>query len=359
MLAGVYAVVGHHPDAGRAVAAVLSAAALLLMFVSWRTLLGYKAGLWFLALGAIHVQVVHIIGWIYTENVTIPLIALFFYCHVRGCRNGFSNWTLVAIGVTLGLLSLSRSALLPFAALYVIWLLFRLPKPMRLRGAALSTVLMVLVIAPWTVRNYYVQKGFVPISMFGRVLATTNNDLSGGEVILHPPDIWQTRNGPVNVAKQLEGTTPVQRDAVWRRAALTWIREHPDKFLARMTWKLFLTFTPIGQAKTGVLDLSSPKGNACLAAYAAYAVYLVICVLGYLRARRVYGAELFPILAFLVTMIPTILVTIGTPRLLLPLAPFLLGLFCLVLAGWRPSSQHAVMSGPLGGQRESPGAAAE
>ena len=158
-------------------------------------------------------------------------------------------------GMLLGLATLIRPVLLPVAGLYFTyaclcnWGRLRSRAVMRrvVTGTLVLSLGMMLVIAPWTARNYVVLGAFVPVSTNGGVnLWQGNNPRANGEYYWS----WDPTVNPLLTAK-----TEVERDRLGRRLALAWILDNPDAFLRlglKKWWYLFrlhsAPYFTIGQA---------------------------------------------------------------------------------------------------------------
>ncbi len=90
-----------------------------------------------------------------------------------------SRWPPLLAGVCLGLLALLRSVALPLLALGALWLMVRAGK----RAAAIFVLAAVLVIAPWTLRNYLTYGAIIIIDTTGAENLWLDNDPAGREAV--------------------------------------------------------------------------------------------------------------------------------------------------------------------------------
>jgi hypothetical protein len=90
-----------------------------------------------------------------------------------------SRWQPVFAGVCLGALALIRSVALPLLALGAIWLLLNTGK----RTAAMFVLAAILVIAPWTIRNYLTYHALIIIDTTGAENLWLDNDPAGREAV--------------------------------------------------------------------------------------------------------------------------------------------------------------------------------
>ena len=84
-----------------------------------------------------------------TENLFFPLVLASMLLLFKAAEQAKPSHFALA-GLLLGLSALTRSVILPFAALAVLWAWLGLRSP---RGAALLAAALTLTIAPWVVRN--------------------------------------------------------------------------------------------------------------------------------------------------------------------------------------------------------------
>ena len=143
----------------------------------------------------------------------------------------------LAAGVALGYTILTQPGILLLTGIFFVYeLLLRTPLPRLVARLALLGAGMLVVILPWTVRNYRVLHTPVLItSSGGDVLYRANNPLATGGWIKdgeHP-------------LRQYDELT---RSRLGYRWAKEWIREHPDRFLLLSLQKqvLFLGDDAVG-----------------------------------------------------------------------------------------------------------------
>jgi len=100
-----------------------------------------------------------------------------------------------------------------------------------IKSSVIITITMILIISPWTIRNYKVMDEFVPIApLAGTNLYMGNNpDATGGYY-----------HYDHSVVEHIESRA--KKDKVLVKEALKYIVENPGKFLAMMPYKLYLTY---------------------------------------------------------------------------------------------------------------------
>ncbi|MDW8105878.1 MAG: glycosyltransferase family 39 protein [Armatimonadota bacterium] len=313
LMAAVYALVGHVPQAVRVVNALLG---LLTLWGLWRltyALAGERAAQLALVLGALHPHLLMITGWLYTENLALPLVVWMLY--------GLWRWQGVqgalGVGALLGVLALTRANYLPFVALAAGWLGWR-TRSWRL--PALLIVAASLTITPYVAFISARYGAFIPIGLGGYVLLWANNEHADGGYDPHFLERTLTIGGETRPVREwLNTPDPVQRDRVAMRLALQWIRENPSAWLALVGRKLALTLSAFGmqhpesRALAAALRLADGFYWLFLAA-AAYGLWLL-----YRTHQQVVG--LFAL--FLGWTLFTIVLYAGGSRPLLPAQPIL------------------------------------
>lgn len=313
LMAGLYRLVGHTPDAMRLVNALLGLLTLWGMWCFAKRIAGERAANRALILGAIHPHLLMITGWLYTENLALPLAvwAVYGLCFWRG-RGG-----VVASGVLLGLLALTRASYLPFVFIVALWLLWR-----ERRWQMPATVLLTagLTVAPYVAFLSARYGAFIPIGLGGYVLLWANNEHADGGFDPLFLERTLTIGGETKPTRAwLSASDPVERDRQALRLALQWIRENPGAWLLLLVRKLALTLSAFG--------LQNPENRAVATALrfadAVYWLFLAWAGYGLWRLRRVEGQVATLIVLFIGWTMFTILLYAGGSRPLLPAQPFL------------------------------------
>lgn len=262
------------------------------------------------------------VRWIWEMSATAAVLTalVVLSLRMRGVgdreppRQTWQQWA--AFGLLWGVLALLNPTpllMLPVLGLYVFseggeqgltWTRYiaLLPKPVgpRLRQAALAGLMFVLVLAPWTARNYAVFHRFIPLrDNFGAENFEGNSPWSTG----FP---WG-RTVPLENHRILAEYTAMGEPA-WvadrGRKAQRWIRTHPGRFVqltAKRVWMYWMG-VPKSVQEAGVLE------------YARLASFQFLSLAGLLGAvlavrRRVRGAWVFAA-AFLLLPLPYYTVTV-------------------------------------------------
>ncbi len=176
-LTGVYALFGVQPLAARLIQAVIAG-----ILHTWlaervgRRVFGPAAGMAAAALTAVYIYFVYYAGALITETFYFIGILWTFDAALRldakrqASREG-AGWAAWAeLGLAVGVTGLLRQLFLLVAPLFFLWLLWRQARSERaallrtVAGLALAGVVVVAMIAPWTVRNMRAFGSFVPLN---------------------------------------------------------------------------------------------------------------------------------------------------------------------------------------------------
>jgi 4-amino-4-deoxy-L-arabinose transferase-like glycosyltransferase len=335
LMAGVYALVGHQPQAVRLLNGLLGLLALLGLWVMGRRLFNERVANWTVALAAVHPHLLMITGWLYTENLMLPLLIWSITLSVgavgEGLNRSLGRWGLV--GLLLGLLALTRASFLPFVLIVAVWLVWaaRSSHPQGGLGWGVRNAIVLLVSAGLTIAPYvaylYGRFGhFIPIGLGGYVFLWANNPEADGGFKPGLPATMVVGGKVVEVPRAIAATNPVERDRRALQLAIRWIRENPGAF-ARLLWlKTRLSLSAFGLQDPGNRRLAMALRGADL----LYWLYLLMAVYGFIgwvcwaptmtgQARLVGG--LFLLLAGWVWLL--IWVYAGGSRPMLPLQPYL------------------------------------
>jgi 4-amino-4-deoxy-L-arabinose transferase-like glycosyltransferase len=174
-------------------------------------------------------------GWLYTESLYTFLVTAFIYSLYRLQRTAQRRWIILS-GLLLGLETLTRPNGAVFFGMLLCWsLAVILANILSWQTVVKSTLgitcIAVVLILPWTYRNYQVSHAFVPVSIGeGEVLLGAYND-----TVLRGTTGWWTSpryitprpNVPPMVLKNHDavGYTP-EDDKIATDYALHWIQAH-------------------------------------------------------------------------------------------------------------------------------------
>jgi hypothetical protein len=245
--------------------------------LAWR-IAGATAGTVAAWVAAVYPPLVWITAYVLTEAVysTLALSTALLVDRAidRAEARRPSTPSALAAGALCGAAILVRPAMVVFLPLVGLWLLLR-------RRAAIAAVLIaaaLLVIAPWTIRNYRTYGRVILVASEGGVTFWTgNHPLARGEGDLAAnPDI---KLAEIGFRARHPGLTAEQLEPLYYRDALGYIVDHPLWWTGLLARKLFYTFIPIGPSYT----LHSTMYAA--SSIASYLLLVPFAVAG-LRAKR-------------------------------------------------------------------------
>jgi 4-amino-4-deoxy-L-arabinose transferase-like glycosyltransferase len=246
LLAGLYALFGHHYIVVLGVQALIGGLSAFLVVMLGQRLFGEVASpIVAGCLFACHPLLIFATGLLYSETLYLFLLLLFtFSCLKMAEGAGRKRWA-VAAGILLGTTVLMKPnlLLLPLALILWLWLVLRGFRRALLLGG-LATLAMAVVVLPWTLRNYRVSGTLIPVS------ANAGLNLWQGN---HPE-----ANGaayPLNQVDPLEGYSEVERDRTYRQWALQQIRSDPGHSFRLIPRKMGKFFAPLETSNRGRIPL--------------------------------------------------------------------------------------------------------
>jgi 4-amino-4-deoxy-L-arabinose transferase-like glycosyltransferase len=216
--------------------------------IAWR-LGGPAAGLASAWIAAVYPPLIWIDAYVLTEALYCALalstaLALDRAIDRADAAQPWKTWA-IAAGALCGVAILVRPAMLFFLPVAGVWLFLR----HRLALAAIVILTSLLVVAPWTVRNYRTYGRFVLVASEGGVTFWTgNHPLARGEGDLAAnPDI---KVAEIAFRARHPDLTAEQLEPLYYREAVEYIAHHPVWWVGLLGRKLFYTFVPIGPSYT-------------------------------------------------------------------------------------------------------------
>jgi 4-amino-4-deoxy-L-arabinose transferase-like glycosyltransferase len=334
IIAVVYALLGDQDRKVRFLLCVVGAITCVLIYCFARDLFGRRVGLFSGLLAAVYPYLYMYDGWLYSESVYTCLLLAFCYTIYRMQRK--AHWGLMVLGgVLLALLSLTRPNGLIILVLFLMWAFFLgwrrlLAWRVVVQSALIITGVTLVLIAPWTARNYVVTGTFVPIAVGdGKVLIGAYNDM-----IIDRPDYlaswvkpWESRPSvyhefPDNCARGCE----VAREQAYKLDAEHWVQTH----LNQMPRLLALHFVNLWQIDTQEADLAInrfPHQRSSMAVvfmmHVITPVVFLLAAIGVFVARKRWPELLFFYLIILVTIAQSVYFY-GMARFRAPMEPMLI-----------------------------------
>jgi 4-amino-4-deoxy-L-arabinose transferase-like glycosyltransferase len=224
-LAAVYAVTGYHPLAARLIQGAVGGLLIcLLIYLIGRRVADDVTGLIAAALAAVYGYFIYYNGALMTETFFIILVLSSLYLGLElKEKPTLARWVL--LGLALGLAALLRQTILLFVPFLLFWLFWELKKD-RIRWwyFSIPLVVIILLIAPWTLRNYLVYDQFLLLnSNAGYALFASNNPHLGTD--------WRNEGIVVPVPEELRGQNEAQLDRALTQRGIGFILADPKRYL--------------------------------------------------------------------------------------------------------------------------------
>lgn len=307
----IYRVWGHNIFSVQLVQVFLLSVLSFIIFLVGKELFSPKVALGAGVLVAIYPALKVYASFILTEIIFTFLLAVLCFFIVRALKTQHLKY-FVAAGLFSGLCCLTRGVMLLFPLFMLV--VFLLSKGRNiLRGAFVYFILTILVIAPWTVRNYLTFKSFIPVS------------LRGGEALWigsYMPFKGEFRGFEPykDIIKDLD---QVEADRTLRKKAFEQILRDPLGYLKICARKALLLWKdPVG--KTVLSRYNIYLANILTFFYYAVAFFaclgLIFLFKGGPKVERLVPALFILYFTFIHSLI------VSAPRFHLPLMPFVFAL---------------------------------
>jgi len=166
-LAAIYYIFGRHFFIVRIFQSIISAlTCLMVYFIGDKVFNERKVGFIAAFISVFYPLLIFSSGLLYIEALFTFFISLSIYYVFKMCDEQQYVWFSILTGLFLGLAALARPVIFSFFPFLVLWVLMIWIKPFKKRLTAVALIFSsaILVIAPWTIRNYNVFGRFVPVS---------------------------------------------------------------------------------------------------------------------------------------------------------------------------------------------------
>lgn len=272
----------HVPHAVQVAQALVGGFGIWMVALYASRLAGSRAGLLAAAGAACYPPLVWISAYAFSEAIFWPLglaVAWTFDHAHRAATSERRLWWALAAGLLGGVAVLVRPALLfffPLAALY--WLTHR-----RWAPIAMLALGSILIVGPWTARNWMVHHRVVLVASEGGVTFWTGNHplaTGDGDMAANPA----IKQDNLALRARYPGVGEEDFEPIYYREAFAWMRAHPLDWLALQGRKVFYLIVPIGPSYT----LHSPL--YFWASVVSYGLVLPLAIAGAWRHRFRLGA---------------------------------------------------------------------
>jgi len=251
----IYAIVGKQAVVARVLQALL--AGVLHTWLAWRIgrrVFGAATGLVAAAISALYIYFFYYAGALITETFYIIAILWTFDVALRLIQSSPDRenapakrtWLWIELGLALGVTALLRQVFLLFAPFLYLWLWWYVPRPQSISGAGSAllqrlrwstlrgligaTLVVVLLILPWTIRNYRAFGTFVLLNTnAGFAFFWGNHPIYGTHFVGILP-----ANGPSYydlIPKELLPLNEAELDRALLKRGIGFIRDDPRRYV--------------------------------------------------------------------------------------------------------------------------------
>ena len=224
-LAGIYAVTGYHPLVARILQGIVGSVLLcFLIYKIGRRVVNEETGLVGAGLAAVYGYFIYYNVALMTETFFMVLVLLTLYLGIE-LKESPNPIRWVGLGLALGLTVLLRQTILFFIPVLLFWLFWELKnRGVRWWNFAIPVVIIILMITPWTIRNYLVFREFLPLnSNAGYALFASNNPNLGTD--------WRNDIVVMPIPEELRGQNEAQLDRALTKRGIEFILADPERYL--------------------------------------------------------------------------------------------------------------------------------
>ncbi|RPI99210.1 MAG: hypothetical protein EHM39_06925 [Chloroflexi bacterium] len=326
-LAGVYTVFGRDPIPVALVQIGLDVLTVLLLFWIGRRVAGETIGLLAAAFYGLYPYLLY-------QNLTLNDTGVFILLLAAGIAAAYRTrdtldwrWA-AALGVCFGLGALTKSLIVLILPLLALWWWHTVGLRAAVRLGLISGGALLIVIAPWTIRNYRVHDTLVLISTNGGSNLHQGNNPCVADYLARGWDAqWVNclERPPANLSE-------IETDRWHREQALNYLRENPGDW-PRLFWtKLWVLWSPVIMPydlppdpfliDDAVLQFNSTAFQAARVVHVLYfAPLLLLGAIGLGLAWRA-KLEIGPLLAVMIAITIAYLVFHPSTRYRAPADPF-------------------------------------
>ena len=258
---------------------------------------------------AIYPYLIYFGAWLIAEALFMMLFSITLFSAFRFAIGKNYRW-IVIMGFFLGLSILTKPSALfytPFIAIWVMLAPIGLSILLRIKFALVLTLITLIVVLPWSIRNYIVFDRFTLVaSNSGYTLLGANN-----------PNAWGGHNE--GFPSLIPGVSESEMDGIFFSEAWNWIKSNPAAFIRLGIIKIQRLISPLSVASQPQ-DYSIPGADLIYLTYRAFLVS-ALCgmIIGIQYIRRI-GYLYAPVIGVLLSAF----IFYGDTRYTLPMVPSLI-----------------------------------
>jgi 4-amino-4-deoxy-L-arabinose transferase-like glycosyltransferase len=262
-----------------------------------------------------------------SESLFTVIAMAGFYYLARYHRSNLFKDLLIAV-LYLIIAAHTKPVMLMGFPLIVLWIFFRKRKDRSpaFKHAVFYTIVSILLLVPWTVRNYAVQRKFILIASEGGITFWTgNNPLAVGDGDMAAnPQIKQANN---NLRKQHGYPSPAEMERIYYHEALKFIKAEPVSFISLLVKKSFYFWFPVGRS----MSLFSFRHQ--LTSHISYFPILLLAGIAAIKLIKAGKTPVLPLISMFSAMIACV-IFFPQERYRIPMTdPFLILLAAYFIAG--------------------------
>jgi 4-amino-4-deoxy-L-arabinose transferase-like glycosyltransferase len=227
-LAFIYLSFGHSYVAIRFAQAIIGALTCIIIYLLGKQIFDKKVGLVAAFISAVYYPFILQPAYLLPEVFFTFLLALtMFFFVVYYNSKKYPN--LFTASIILGISSLCKTVILPFALFLIVWIIFI--EKFRLKYTLLSIGILflglIITISPWSIRNYKIYKSFIPITIeSGRILYLGNNPLATGGT-----GGWYSYEIDAFLPQDVSNYHSLESDRIMFKRAIAYIKTHPKRIV--------------------------------------------------------------------------------------------------------------------------------
>ena len=277
-------------------------------------------------------------GWLYSKSLFTFLLLAFCYTLYR-FQLALKYWLMFLGGILIGTLSLTRPNGLFIFGAFILWVLVMgwaklLPWRALIKSVLITSLLLAVIVLPWTARNYIVFHKLVPVAVGdGTVLLGVYNDRVVGTAYQNgyyeggwlPP-----KEGAPQVASQFPtdcySACEIAQDDVYRQYALQWIEGHPQQTLSLLPQHFINLWGIVSKEADLPINVYPDRLSSRLVTDMMVIITPIVFLLaafGLFVTRKYWRELLFLYLVLAITVGQSVLFY-GIPRFRAPIEPILI-----------------------------------
>lgn len=270
-LAGVYSLFGHSPVSVRFLQAMLGALSCLLVYLIGKEAFGFWVGIVSGSIMTFYYPQIQLCGYVMPEPLYIVLVLTSLWFLIRFYNQRFPLY-LLASGLFMGLSALTREISLALTGSVALWLCIYEEKGRKVLSPLIFILASVMIIVPWTWRNYLHFGKFVPLTVSaGHTLYLGNNPTAtggkGGD--------WKLGEDS-SFPSDVDSLFTLQTDEELKARAWGYIRNNPGRFF-QLSFKKFINmWRPFYSNSSSVSKGVSFLSYIPIMAFAIWGIYLTL-----------------------------------------------------------------------------------